>query len=216
LAIALVVTAMTMFRADVSAHRRDEYLQAARIAIEPRQIELQLDLTPGIAVAEAVLAEIDRDGDGVLSPEEQHAYVTRVLSALHLDLDQQPLHVEPTTFNFPAMDAIKHGEGTIQLQLHAALPPLPAGTHHVSYRNTHRPDISAYLANTLVPESTRVAIQTQARDIDQHDLTIDYVLRSDLAASANTWLPASLTGAPLVAILLLRWRERSRTSRIQV
>ena len=35
--------------AGVSAHRRDEYLQAARLAIDPGRVQLELDLTPGIA-----------------------------------------------------------------------------------------------------------------------------------------------------------------------
>ena len=98
IAIALLITAITLLRVDVGAHRRDEYLQAARLAIEPRQIELQLDLSPGIAVADTILAEIDRDHDGVLSPEEQRAYVASVTSALHLDVDQHPLplRVEPS------------------------------------------------------------------------------------------------------------------------
>ena len=37
-----------------SAHRRDEYLQAACLAIDPDRVELALDLTAGIAVAEVV------------------------------------------------------------------------------------------------------------------------------------------------------------------
>ena len=34
----------------LSAHRLDEYLQAARLGIDPDRVELQLDLTPGAAV----------------------------------------------------------------------------------------------------------------------------------------------------------------------
>src|SRR5215210_2258008 len=46
-----------------SAHRLDEYLQATRLAIEPDRVEIALDLTPGIAVAESIVAEIDADGN---------------------------------------------------------------------------------------------------------------------------------------------------------
>jgi hypothetical protein len=35
-----------------SAHRRDEYLQAARIAVGPDRVRIELDLTPGMAVAD--------------------------------------------------------------------------------------------------------------------------------------------------------------------
>ena len=41
----------------VSAHRRDEYLQAARLALDPGRVQIELDLTPGIAVADAILVD---------------------------------------------------------------------------------------------------------------------------------------------------------------
>ena len=50
----------------VFAHRDDQYLQATFVAIEPSGLRLQINLTPGVAVAEQVLAEIDRDRDGAI------------------------------------------------------------------------------------------------------------------------------------------------------
>src|SRR5579859_3013567 len=75
----------------LSAHRRDEYLQAARIAIEPDQVRIELDLTPGIAVADSILADIDRDRDGSISPSEERAYVERVVDSLSLEIDGRPV-----------------------------------------------------------------------------------------------------------------------------
>ena len=74
----------------MSAHRRDEYLQAARIAIDPGRVQIELDLTPGIALAEAIIADIDRNRDGSLSADEQRAYASLVLSALTLEVDGTP------------------------------------------------------------------------------------------------------------------------------
>ena len=48
---------------------------------------LELSLTPGIAVAEAVIREIDVNGDAVLSGPEQHLYAGRVLRAVSLRVD---------------------------------------------------------------------------------------------------------------------------------
>jgi hypothetical protein len=79
-----------------SAHRRDEYLQAARIAIDPDRVRVEVDLTAGIAVADAVLAGIDRDHDGTISPEETQAYTAAVRQELWLDVDGQPVHVDVT------------------------------------------------------------------------------------------------------------------------
>ena len=67
LALAIVIVSAI----SLSAHRMDEYLQAARIAIDPDRVEIELDLTPGIALAESILADIDRNHDGLLSAEEQ-------------------------------------------------------------------------------------------------------------------------------------------------
>ena len=79
---------------DVSAHRRDEYLQAARLGIDPGRVQIELDLTPGIAVAEAILADIDRNRDGSLSADEQRAYVSLVLSAVTLEVDGTRFRVQ--------------------------------------------------------------------------------------------------------------------------
>ena len=38
-----------------AAHQLDEYLQGTLVAIEPGEIRLQMNLTPGVAVAEKVL-----------------------------------------------------------------------------------------------------------------------------------------------------------------
>ena len=44
----------------ISAHRLDECLQAALIDIAPDRITLELDVTPGVAIAESLIPEIDR------------------------------------------------------------------------------------------------------------------------------------------------------------
>ena len=58
LGIAMMFTTVAVI--DVSAHRRDELLQAARIGIAADRIELELSLTPCIAVADDVIGAIDR------------------------------------------------------------------------------------------------------------------------------------------------------------
>ena len=167
-------------------------------------VELELDLTPGIAVAEATIADIDRDRNGVLSADETGAFLGRALAAVVLELDGRPLHIEPVSATFSGLDDFRHGEGTIRLQSAAVLPHPADGDHQLSFRNIDRRDGSVYLANALVARSNRIVVTAQRRDPAQRDLTIDYVLRPAPATWAPTWLFGGLAGVAALAALLMR------------
>lgn len=196
--------------ASLSAHRTDEYLQAARLAIDPDRVQIELDLTPGIAVAGDVLAGLDTDRDGSISPAEARTYLGRVLSGITLELDGAPLAVQVTGSTFPAVDAVRGGEGTIRIGLSAATSRLDAGVHHLRYGNAHRRDIGVYLANALVPASDRVAITDQQRDVDQHDLRVEYRLSPETTRLSDLSLWLSIAGA-LVAVTAACWWTRGLT-----
>jgi hypothetical protein len=68
-------------------------------------------------------------------------------------------------------------------------------------------DGTVYLANALIPRSDRIVIAAQRRDPAQRNLTIDYVLRPEPATSSPTWLLGALTGAAVLAALLIRPRK---------
>ena len=188
----------------LSAHRRDEFLQAARIDVNPARVQIELDLTPGIALAETILADIDRNRDGSLAAEEQRAYRNLVLSALELEVDGTRLELEPGASSFPGIDEVKRGEGTIRLHFAALLPRLAAGGHQLSFRNRHQRSHSVYLANALAPQSYQVTIAAQRRDLDQTELTIDYVLRAAPGGSTAAWLVVALAVATALSALLMR------------
>ena len=192
-----------------SAHRRDEYLQAARLGIDPDRVELALDLTAGIAVAEVVLSEIDLDKDGMVSAAEARAYSDRVLSAIALDVDGIPLRVELVDSTFPTFDTVRKGEGTTRIQATASMPRLDDGLHHLRYRNAYRSDIGVYLANALVPASDRVIVAAQRRDVNQRDLVIDYMLSGQRTPAARRGLSVGVAGA-LILIANVWWRTRTR------
>lgn len=185
--------------ASTSAHRRDEYLQAARIALEPQRVRIELDLTPGIEVADAVLARIDGDGSGSISPDEARAYAATVRNELSLDVDGHPVHVDVSEPRVPPMAAVRQGEGAIQLELAGALPPLEPGSHRFRFRNRHRPELAVYLANALVPVTDAVAITAQWRDANQSELIIGYELRGSIVARTVPWIVAILGALSLVA-----------------
>ena len=210
LALVIMIVALPM-GTSLSGHRRDEYLQAARLAIDPERVQIALDLTPGIVVAERVLSEIDLDRDKSISDGEAQAYCTRLLSEVTVDVDSRPVVLELTARSFPGVDAMLNGEGTMRLQAAAATPRLSAGLHQLRYRNSHRSDIGVYLVNALVPSSDRVAVASQRRDADQRDVTIEYELRADSATRLRGGLAVAFAGA-LIWLTTWLWRRRREPS----
>lgn len=193
--LAAVVAMALAADTGLSAHRLDELLQAARIGITDEGVELQLDLTPGVAVAGAILGEIDIDRDGSLSEAEQRAYVSTVLQSIRLSADDQPLDLSLTSFTFPALDAIRDGAGPIAIQATAPLESAP-GPHTIALTNAFQPERSVYLANALVPGSDRIAVRAQRRDGSQSELLIDFSVAERSAA------PPAVTMIGFVALLL--------------
>ena len=193
-----VVAAVVASGGVASAHRLDECLQAARIAIEPRAITLELDLTPGVDVAATILADIDRDHDGAFSLLEQQDYARRVFEDMEIAVDGRPAKAAAAPAIFPDAEAIQRGEGTIQLRSTIPLARQAAGAHQVFFHNGYRSGISVYLANALVPGSSRIAVRSQRRGADQRDLTIDYELRSE-GRPHWTWLFGGVAVAAAIA-----------------
>jgi hypothetical protein len=196
-----------------SAHRRDEFLQAARLGIEPGTVQLQLDLTPGIALADAIVGDIDRDGDGAFSSAEQRAYADQVMRGIELALDGQPAGLQLANAGFPSTDAMRRGEGIIAIQATAALPPVPAGAHRLTFRNNHHPSGAAYLANALAPENSRISVTGQLRDTEQRAVSIDYLLRPAPQAMPLSpgWVPGGLALAIAASLLLLKPLRSSKS-----
>jgi len=174
----LVLLAIVVTGARAESHRLDEYLQAVRVDLDLTRVEVRLALTPGVDVANTIVGDIDTDRDGVLSSNERAAYVSRVIDALHVDVDDRAVRLHSTDSRFPAPADLRGGEGTIAIRAAAEIPSLAPGAHRVHIRNAHHSEIGAYLANALVPETARIEIATQRRSADQRDLTIDYVVRA--------------------------------------
>jgi hypothetical protein len=194
---AVLALAMTLRAgATVSAHRTEDYLQAARIGLEPDGAVITLELTPGIAVAEAFLAALDHDRDGTVSVDEQRAYAARVMAALKLEVDERPVQPRVVSWTFAEPVHFRRGEGTVRLNFQATFPRIAAGSHRLLFRNAHLEGHSAYLANALVPESALVAVTAQRRARDQSELTIEYTVAAEGEASARRKPPRLPRGGP--------------------
>lgn len=179
--------------AAVSAHRYDEYLQASRIAITPAAVRLDVSLTPGIAVADAVIREVDTNRDAVLSHAERSAYAQQVVKGLSLRFDGALLPLTLVGASFPAPDAIRGGDAAITLVVEARLPAAVAGAHRLAFRNANAVHGAVYLANALMPADARVAITGMTHAIDQSGLTVAYTVRP--ARGVSSWLREAVTAS---------------------
>ena len=162
------------FPGDTDAHRLDEYLQATRISMELSRIGVEMSLTPGAAVADNVIATIDRDRNGTISQAEGAAYVAVVVRSLSLDVDGQSRPLALDGYSIPAVADMRRGEGIIRLRATAKMATASAGGHRLSFANVHRFDIGAYLINALIPSDERIRITGQSRDTMQHEFKMEY------------------------------------------
>ena len=192
-----------------AAHRLDEYLQATRLSINTERVDLEIDLTPGIALASKVFAWIDTDGDGEISASEGDAYARKMLASVVLKVDGWPVAITLVEGTFPQFREMNLGVGTIRLRATAKVPAAGAGRHQISFLNTHRSESSVYLVNALVPENPHVQLANPRRDVAQHGLTLDYTVTSDEASDRT---PVLLTGLLMAGCLFLRHGAAARSS----
>ncbi len=131
------------------AHRLDEYLQATLIGVTPDGTDLEIQLTPGVAMLPVLMAMIDQDRDGRISPAEERAYVSRVARDVELRVDGVPAPLSLIESTFPTLEAMRVGLGTIRMKLRTA-----RHGQQLRFENRHLPQVSAYLVNCLAARST--------------------------------------------------------------
>lgn len=146
------------------AHRLDEYLQATRLAVFTNRIELNFDLTPGVAVAGKVLEEIDRNRDGQISKGESDAYAQQFLKDLSVSLDGKPVALSMSSIVVPTVAELRTGIGAIRIRATSTATSLSTGSHILNLTNRHLPTISVYLVNALRSNNSAVDIGKQTRD----------------------------------------------------
>jgi hypothetical protein len=158
------------------AHRLDEYLQATLVSIEPAEIRLQINLTPGVEVADHVLDRIDRNRDGTISTNEARHYCELLRRDLVVQLDQHKLKLKLTALNFPAPNELRTGLGIIQIEFSASAGALGAGGHKLTFNNRHLPKLSVYLFNAAQPGSGSLQITGQKRNETQSKGEIEFTV----------------------------------------
>ena len=72
---------------EVSGHQLDEYLQATRVSIARDRVTLDVDLTPGVTIAPAIVETLDANADNIIVPSEAGAYGRAMLSDVVVTFD---------------------------------------------------------------------------------------------------------------------------------
>jgi nickel/cobalt transporter (NicO) family protein len=181
-AIATTGAVVVLLSIEGQAHRLDEYLQAARLSLVRERVAVELDLTPGVAVAPEIIAIIDRDADAAISSEEARAYGQTVMSDVRLTLDGHAVGVSLDRVEIPSAAELRAGLGTIAVRASGSVDRLGAGRHSLQFQNNHHPGGAAYLINALAPGDPAIRVVSQARDPIQREGRIEYEIRSSSAA----------------------------------
>jgi hypothetical protein len=157
-----------------SAHRLDEYLQAARVSLERARVVLEVDLTPGTKIADGIIALIDRDGDKRISSLEAKSYGQAVLSDIVLELDGRPVTLTLSRVEVPSLDELRFGIGAIQVRASGDAGPRRRLRRELHFQNNHQAGSSVYLVNALLPSEDGIKVVGQIRDAKQRDARIEY------------------------------------------
>lgn len=176
------------------AHRLDEYLQAARVAVSMDAVIVELDLTPGASIARAIAARVDRDDNGAVSPREAEAYARAVIADLDLSVNRQVAPLTLTRVEAPAISEMLDGVGTIRLTVHADVAMPAASRRAIRFTNRHASGESVYLVNALTPTDRTIVLERQTRDVEQRTMELEYTVQHGQARALG-W---SVLGLSLV------------------
>lgn len=192
------------------AHRLDEYLQVAQISVEPVLITIDLYLTPGVQVASAFVNTIDVSRDGVIAAGEGAVYARGVLKRVSLAVDGVPRAIVLVASDYPAIEELRGGLGSVHVRGTAGRPPEDGGRHVITFENRFDPARSVYQANAMLPRDPTVAIRRQSRSPDQARLDIAYDIALSGTGRANPWrLMAAIAGLGVTGGLVWSHRRRS-------
>ena len=120
-----------------------------------------------VAVAEQVIAEIDRDREGAISQNEASSYAELLKRDLTPRMDGRKVELKLTASEFVPPAELRTGSEIIQLEFSAAFGPLAAAPRRLALENRHLPEMSVYLINAAQPGFAAVQITRQKRDDNQ-------------------------------------------------
>lgn len=210
LRVALIIVALAAIPLAADGHVLDEYLQSTLVAIEPGDIRLKINLTPGIEIAEKVLSQIDQNGDGAISSDEGATYLEMLKRDLAVRLDGRDTQLKLTAFSIPALAELRTGHGIIQVEFSITPCSFADGNHRLTFENRHFDSLSVYLFNAARPQSASIRIGSQNRNVNQSKGEIEFAYTAPNARSLRTAGILVSAAVVLVGILTVIQRTSSR------
>lgn len=199
----IAVSALLAFSliAGAAAHRLDEYLQATLIGVSRDGTDVEIQLTPGVAMLPVLLAVIDQDRDGRISPAEEQAYANRVAREVELRVDGVPAPLALIESKFPTIEAMREGLGTIRMKLRTA-----RSGHSLRFENHHLPQVSAYLVNCLASSSDGLVVGPPERDEQQRSIRFEYAFGAGAVPVPRAVWPFAIGMLLVVRMAILIYR----------
>jgi hypothetical protein len=172
--IAAIAAAAAFAGGPAGAHPLDEVIQAAYLTLAPGEVQLDLEIQPGVLVAGSIARDIDANGDGKISEAEARAYGERVLRASTLTVDGAPAALRLLKVAAPAYANLVQGD-IVHVQAVARRKDR-AGTGALAYLNRYAPVKSQYQANVFLSMGGgwTYAVASQAHGPDGRRLDVAY------------------------------------------
>lgn len=204
----LIIVALAATGPSAYGHVLDEYLQSTLVVIEPDDIRLKINLTPGVEIADKVLNQIDRNGDGAISSDESAAYAKMLKRDLTARLDGREAQLKLTASNIPELSGLRTGHGIIQMEFSIAPSSFSGGNHQLTFENRHFDSLGVYLFNAARPQTTSIRIVKQDRNVNQSRGEIEFAYAAPSSLSFRT--TGILASAAVVVVGMITVMRRLR------
>ncbi len=156
------------------AHPLDEVVQGSYLTLTPGQVTLQLDISPGVLVADTVLRRLDADNNGKISTGEANAFGRFVLDQTSLTIDDRPAAWRLERVIAPPAENIRLGADTIKIHAVARRSDR-AGVHTLIFENRYNPARTQAAANVFLrPGRWRYEVGGQTHGADGRRLAVYY------------------------------------------
>jgi len=194
--VAVIIVALAAIPFVANGHVLDEYLQSTLVVIEPGDIRLKINMTPGIEIAERVLSQIDHNQDGAISSDESAAYAAMLKRDLTVHLDGRDTQLKLVSSTIPDPTELRTGQGIIQMEFAVTPCSFSNGNHLLTFENRHFESIGVNLFNAARPRSASIRIARQNRNVNQSKAEIEFVYSARSSLFLGT--PGILASAAVI------------------